>query len=74
MSIHRGGLVIPNPREHRPILSGDVLLCYGLKDALRNLLPALNAKKKPNRKIGKLSQPDPSDEIAAVDADAKETK
>lgn len=74
LSIHRGGLVIPNPREDRPILSGDVLLCYGLKDALRNLLPALNAKKKPNRKIGKLSQPDPSDEIAAVDADAKETK
>ena len=66
--------MIPNPREDRPILSGDVLLCYGVKSALRNLLPALHAKKKPKSKIGKLSQPDVSDVLEEEKAAAKETK
>ena len=50
LSIHRGGLVIPNPRNDRPILAGDVLLCYGVKSALQNLVPALQARPRPVRK------------------------
>ncbi|MFV0416250.1 MAG: 30S ribosomal protein S6--L-glutamate ligase [Chthoniobacterales bacterium] len=50
LSIHRAGIVIPNPRVDRPILAGDVLLCYGVQTALRNLLPALNARPRPERK------------------------
>jgi len=56
LSIHRGGLVIPNPREDRPVLAGDVLLCYGLAAALRNLLPALDARTRPGRKARKAKQ------------------
>lgn len=56
LSIHRGGLVIPNPREDRAILAGDVLLCYGVASALRNLLPALDARTRPGRKARKAKQ------------------
>jgi len=56
LSIHRGGLVIPNPREDRPILAGDVLLCYGVQSALRNLLPALQARQNPGRKARKTAK------------------
>ncbi len=56
LSIHRGGLVIPNPREDRSVLAGDVLLCYGLAAALRNLLPALDARTRPGRKARRAKQ------------------
>ena len=53
LSIHRGGIVIPNPRNDRPILAGDVLVCYGLKSALKNLVPDFQARRRPARKIKK---------------------
>lgn len=34
LSIERQGLIIPNPRGSREILPGDVLLCYGKRQAL----------------------------------------
>lgn len=53
LSIQRGGIVIPNPRNDRPILAGDVLVCYGVKSALQNLVPDLNARRRPSRKAAK---------------------
>ena len=50
LSIQRGGIVIPNPRNDRPIMAGDVLVCYGVKSALQNLVPDLNARRRPKRK------------------------
>ncbi|MCF3651214.1 RimK family alpha-L-glutamate ligase [Synoicihabitans lomoniglobus] len=49
LSIQRGSTVIPNPRNDRPILAGDVLVCYGLKAALQNMVPHLQAQKRPDR-------------------------
>ncbi len=51
LSIQRGGIVIPNPRNDRPILAGDLLVCYGVKSALQNLVPDLNARRRPKRKV-----------------------
>ena len=53
LSIQRGGSVIPNPRNDREILAGDVLVCYGVKSALQNLVPDLNARRRPARKVKK---------------------
>ena len=53
LSIQRGGIVIPNPRNDRPIMAGDVLVCYGVKSALQNLVPDLNARRRPKRKAPK---------------------
>jgi ribosomal protein S6--L-glutamate ligase len=47
LSIQRGGIVIPNPRTDREIMAGDVLVCYGVKSALLNLVPDLNARRRP---------------------------
>ena len=57
LSIQRGGLVIPNPRNDRPILAGDVLVCYGLKAALQNLVPALAARRRPAKKTTAKKKP-----------------
>lgn len=46
LSINRNGQIIPNPRGDRELYPGDVLLCYGRQDALRNLLPFTLAEKK----------------------------
>mgnify|MGYP003674553320 FL=1 len=53
LSIQRGGIVIPNPRNDRPIMAGDLLVCYGVKSALQNLVPDLNARRRPKRKSPK---------------------
>jgi len=39
LTIRRGSVTIPNPRESREILSGDVLLCFGKSLTLRGLAP-----------------------------------
>ncbi|GAB5561602.1 MAG: RimK family alpha-L-glutamate ligase [Synoicihabitans sp.] len=53
LSIQRGGIVIPNPRNDRDIMAGDVLVCYGVKSALQNLVPDLQARRRPSRKSKK---------------------
>ncbi len=50
LSIQRGGITIPNPRNDRAIMAGDVLVCYGVKSALLNLVPDLNARRRPKKK------------------------
>lgn len=49
LSIQRGGSVIPNPRNDRAIMAGDVLVCYGVKSALQNLVPDLAARRRPSK-------------------------
>lgn len=39
LTIQRGSVTIPNPREDREILAGDVLLCFGKSLTLRGLAP-----------------------------------
>lgn len=53
LSIQRGDVVIPNPRNDRPIMAGDLLVCYGVKSALQNLVPDLQARRRPARKAKK---------------------
>ena len=46
LSIQRGGLVIPNPREEREMLPGDILVCYGKTLALKSLAPKRRKSKR----------------------------
>jgi len=39
LTIQRGGVTIPNPRQSREILAGDVLLCFGKSLTLKGLAP-----------------------------------
>jgi ribosomal protein S6--L-glutamate ligase len=39
MTLHRAGSVIPNPRDSRPLEAGDRLLCFGKKEAMKDLVP-----------------------------------
>jgi ribosomal protein S6--L-glutamate ligase len=53
LTIQRGGVTIPNPRNTREILPGDVLLCFGKSLTLRGLAPSRKArdgKKKARKK------------------------
>jgi ribosomal protein S6--L-glutamate ligase len=61
LSINRNGQIIPNPRGDRELLSGDILLCYGKQDTLRDLLPYTLEVKKKARKQRKSTpkNPDP---------------
>ncbi len=50
LSLHRGATVIPNPRPIRMLQAGDVLLCYGQKDNLKELIPELGARRRKRKK------------------------
>ena len=39
LTIHRGGVVIPNPRSERVIEPGDRLLCFGKRETMKELIP-----------------------------------
>lgn len=39
LSLHRDGKVIPNPLPSRVIAAGDVLLCFGKVETMRDLIP-----------------------------------
>ena len=45
LSILRRGSAIPNPRQDREILGGDVLVCFGDLKTLRDLSPTLPRKR-----------------------------
>ncbi len=40
LSLHRDAKVIPNPRSDRELEGGDLLLCFGKLDSMRELVPA----------------------------------
>lgn len=46
LSIERGSIVIPSPKGHEEIKTGDTLLCYGKKAVLEDLIPARRRPKK----------------------------
>jgi len=50
LSITREGVTIPNPKESREILPGDVLLCFGKSLTLRGLVPPRAPKGRKRRK------------------------
>jgi ribosomal protein S6--L-glutamate ligase len=58
LTLHRGGSVIPNPRDSRQLEPEDRLLCFGKLDAMRDLVPERKRE---------LSQP----LIAALPAEAR---
>lgn len=46
LSLHRGGKVVPNPKSHRQLESGDRLLCFGKVSAMRDLVPEKSRKRR----------------------------
>ena len=46
LRLMRGSVQIPNPRGHREILPGDILLCYGNDAALESFIPKLMKKRR----------------------------
>ncbi len=39
LSLHRGNTVIPNPRESRVLEGGDRMICFGKREAMKDLIP-----------------------------------
>jgi ribosomal protein S6--L-glutamate ligase len=39
LTLHRGGVVIPNPKSDRVLENGDRLLCFGKLESMRGLIP-----------------------------------
>lgn len=50
LSLRQDASVTSNPRPSQPIRAGDVLLCYGRQDALRELLPVSHPRRRARRK------------------------
>ena len=48
LSLHRGTLVIPNPKQSRVFEAGDRLLCFGKYESMRGLIPE---RRKRRRKL-----------------------
>lgn len=48
LNIIRGSITIPNPRGDREILPGDILLCFGKRITLKDLLPSKRRKARTN--------------------------
>jgi ribosomal protein S6--L-glutamate ligase len=46
LTLYRDALVIPNPRSHRQLESGDRLLCFGKLELMRDLIPAKTRRKR----------------------------
>ncbi len=46
LNLHRGTSVISNPKDSRVLEPGDVLLCYGKLESMRDLVPKKQLKKR----------------------------
>ena len=53
LNIIRGSISIPNPKGDREILPGDILLCFGKRITLKDLLPPKKRKKRIKKKASK---------------------
>ena len=51
LNIIRGSISIPNPKGDREILPGDILLCFGKRITLKDLIPPRKRKKRAKKKI-----------------------
>jgi ribosomal protein S6--L-glutamate ligase len=51
LTIQRGSVTIPNPRNDREILPGDILLCFGKMLTLRGLAPPDLRRKKKDKPV-----------------------
>jgi ribosomal protein S6--L-glutamate ligase len=51
LSIIRDSITIPNPNGDREILPGDILLCFGKRITLKDLLPPAKRKKRKKNRI-----------------------
>ncbi|MGE3851110.1 MAG: RimK family alpha-L-glutamate ligase [Planctomycetota bacterium] len=58
---HRGGKVISNPRSDRVLEAGDLLLCFGLLEGMRGLVPEKTRKlrRPPVEKLPATARPEP---------------
>jgi ribosomal protein S6--L-glutamate ligase len=66
LSLHRGAIVIPNPRPDRVLEADDRLLCYGNLEKMRGLIPA---RRKRRAKVRELPDeplgPEPTDTVTS---------
>jgi len=53
LTLHRGAQVIPNPRKHVVLESGDRLLCFGKLDEMRGMIPERRRRRAKVRKLPK---------------------
>lgn len=53
LTLHRGAQVIPNPRKHVVLESGDRLLCFGKLDEMRGMIPERRKRRAKVRKLPK---------------------
>ncbi len=64
LTIQRDSVSIPNPRNDREIVAGDVLLCFGKTLTLRSLAPPRRKRRKRRRslpQVAEVSDPVPSE-------------
>jgi len=45
LTLHRGAIVVPNPRGNRLLESGDRLLCFGRLEEMRSMVPERRRKR-----------------------------
>jgi len=57
LSLHRDGKVVPNPSQSRVLAAGDRLLCFGKVEAMVDLVPEKNRKRR-KPPIGRLKKSD----------------
>lgn len=51
LNIIRGSISIPNPKGEREILPGDILLCFGKRITLKDLIPPRKRKKRQKKEL-----------------------
>jgi ribosomal protein S6--L-glutamate ligase len=53
LTLHRGTLVIPNPRSHRILEGGDRLLCFGRLEEMRSMVPERTRRRSKVKRLPK---------------------
>jgi ribosomal protein S6--L-glutamate ligase len=51
LTLHRGTVVMPNPKKSTVLEAGDRLLCFGKLDEMRSMVPARRQRKRKVRKL-----------------------
>jgi ribosomal protein S6--L-glutamate ligase len=53
LTLHRGTLVVPNPRSHRILEGGDRLLCFGRLEEMRSMVPERTRRRSKVKRLPK---------------------